>query len=279
MSEQRTDFIEETESFEAFELVTEALEDIDSYDAAKKNVEVLKQAKERLNEALKDDNDPRYLKARYFRAMVRYLEGEPRDAITQFEQMGRVTLDSAFGKELSYNIAAAHHAAGQWKAAIQKFDEVIKNTQDSPEKNTNDNSELRLLARAGLASSYGGQFERPEGEKEQELIASRKRDEERVKEYSRMIEEQYQLAKDEAVKGVDREVVKESEQIFREAYTKVEGETDRIVELLPAEAPKRRRRISARKIIIVVGIFILLVFVIMQLFVGWDYVFTLPPAN
>jgi tetratricopeptide (TPR) repeat protein len=284
MSEQGTDVIQETESFEAFECVAEALEYLDSYDAAKKNVEVLQQAKERLHEALADGNDPGYMKARYFRAMVHYLEGNPRAAITQFEQMGRMTLDSAFGKELSYNIAAAYNAAGEWEAAIPKFGDVIKNTHYSPEESTNYNSELRLLARAGLAFSYAGQFERLEGARPQELRSSGKRDEERIKEYSRMIEEQYQFAKDDARKVVDRDTVKESEQIFREAYTIVEGQNaDRIVELLPAEAPTTKRRSSTRKIIIIVaGIVIFLVlifFMYVELFVGWDHLFTSPPAS
>jgi tetratricopeptide (TPR) repeat protein len=282
MSEERTTFIQETESFEAFDLVTEALEYIDSYDAEKKNTEVLREAEASLIKAFEQDKDRPYLKAQYFRAMVCYLKGEPVDALKEFAQIDQVNRESPFGKELSYNIAASHTAAGQWKAAIKKFDEVIKTTQANPKKDMNDDSRLRLLARAGLALSYAGQFERPEDEKQ--LSPSGKRDEERIKEYSRMIEDQYQLAKDDARKVVDRDTVKESEQILREAYTIVEGRNaERVVELLPVEAPKTKRRTSKRKVIIIVAgivIFLVLVFIVyVELIVGWDHVFTYSPAT
>jgi tetratricopeptide (TPR) repeat protein len=290
MSRQQTDFVEETESFEAFDLVTEALEHIDSYNPSEKNVGVLREAEKRLTEALADDKDPHYLKARYFRAMVSYLENEPGKAIEQFEQMGEVPSDSAFGKELGYNIAAAYSAARKWEAAIKKFDEVIKKTEGDFEKNRKDDPELRLLARAGMALSYAGRIGEVKsrlkdlkGEKGEEAAASRTRNEERVKEYSVKIEEHYRLGRLDAGKGVDREIVKEAEQIIREAYTKVEGRTsDEIIELLPAEAPKKRREISARRVIIVVGIGILLILVfivLVELFVGWDHVLTLSPAR
>lgn len=268
MSEQRTDFIQETESFEAFDLVTNALEKIDSY-AVSKNVKVLQEADDSLTEALADGVDPNYLKARYFRAMVRYLQGKPRDALSQFEQMGRVNPESALGKEVSYNIAAAYSALRDWNNAISGFREVIKITQSD--------SEVRLLARAGLAMSYAGHIgeirRRLTELEEQEsgaAIASRKRNEQRVKRYFVLIERQYRRAQSDAQKVSDQRVVEESEQIFRESYAEVEGQrADRLIELVPA-APKKRRRIFNRRLIIVLIVLLIVGLVLVELWVGWD---------
>lgn len=278
MSEQRTDFLKETESFEAFDLVTQALEQIDSYDASTKNVEVLHEAEARLKDALEKDKDPNYFKAQYFQAMIRYLEGDPRKASSQFRELGDISLNSAFGRELSYNIAAAHNASGNWNAAIDRFKDIINNTE---EKTSEADVEVRLLTRAGLVSSCAGrigyaqsELEKLKGQRSEEATASRTENEELIEKDSKEIEEQYQEAKRDARKIVDASLVKEAERIFRDAYTRVERQESDI-ELVPAKVPKKKRRVY-KPIIIIVGfvLFIILVWAIyVELFVGWDHVF------
>jgi len=272
---------EETDSFEAFDLVTEALESIDSYDPSRKNVEVLKKAQSLLTEALSDGKDPEYLKARYFQAIASYMEGKPEEAIGLFgELLEKVNPGSAFGQELGYNTAAAYSAAGNWEVAIARFDEVIRRTQGDPKMNRRDNPELRLLARAGRALSYAGRIgaveirlERLRDEEGEGVADSKRRNEERIKKYSDEIKEQYKLARADAKKVLDREVVKEAEQVIHEAYEKLKGGAGyEVVELLPAEAPKKRRSIFAgvRRVIVRAVVVVVILAIFVQIVVGWD---------
>jgi tetratricopeptide (TPR) repeat protein len=277
MTEQRTDFLKETENFEAFDLVTEALEQIDSYDGSKKNVEVLREAYDRLRKARDDNNDPKYFKARYFQAMILYLENNPSEAISQFRELGDITSNSALGRELRYNIAAAYNASGNWEEAIKRFDNVIINTL---EKNSEADAEVLLLSRAGFALSCAdgiteikARLKEMEPQRREEAPDSSPSSEERIADYSWKIEQQYKLAKEAARNVVDMRVLKKSEQIFKIAYTQIEGQaSDTIIELRPAEVQKKKRRVTKR-IIIIVGILIFIFLawaVYVELFKGWD---------
>jgi len=279
MSEQPTNLIRETENFEAFDLVTEALEKIDSYDPKKKNLEVLHEAEGHLAKALADDLDPHYLKAQYFRGIVRFLENRPSEALSEFERMGTITPGSAFGKEVRYNIAASYSALGNWETAIAMFNEVLEITEPYSGRKINNDSEVRLLTHTGLAFSYAGRIGEVrkrifdlEKQDSKEAIASREREEQRVEEYLKALQAQYHLARDEAQGVSDQAIVQESEQIFRDAYNDVEGpETDRVIELVSVR-PKKRRLFKWLTIVLLVLLIIFLTYEFVQIYLGWDHV-------
>lgn len=191
---------------EAFDLVTEALEKLDTYQQAiaadkttqfgtvndftdlarasrpnhSSHQDLLISAEQLFSSASKED--PTYFKAKYFQAMVAYLNGTPAatssppsvettsgdsestDAVSQFialqksiseetddagsqfrdlKQSGKKTL---VANELNYNLAAALFESGQWTKAITQFEDTIKHSQAD--------SEVQLLARAGAALAY-----------------------------------------------------------------------------------------------------------------------------
>jgi tetratricopeptide (TPR) repeat protein len=134
----QTDFTDETRSDRAFELVTDALLNIDCYQESE-DPKFLARAEKRLQAAL--EKDPKYFKARYFQAMVSYLSGKAGDAIEQFNGLLSAP-DPALSEEIKYNLAAAYSQVGRSTQAIPLFKQVIKATRDDPE--------LNLLARAGL---------------------------------------------------------------------------------------------------------------------------------
>jgi hypothetical protein len=101
--------------------------------------------------------DKAYFKARYFQAVVKYLQGEHRLAIDNFYGL-ETNLDSEVGQEIRYNIAVANYNLAvsdrskprSLEAAISEFKEVVDKADDP---------EIKLLARAGLALSYAKQNE------------------------------------------------------------------------------------------------------------------------
>lgn len=135
----RKDFTDETRSDRAFELVTDALLNIDRYQESG-DPKFLARAERRLQAAL--EKDPKYFKARYFQAMVSYLGGKAGDAIEQFSGLLSAPAP-ALSKEVKYNLAAAYTQVGRPTQAVSLFKQVIKATG-------RDDSELNLLACAGL---------------------------------------------------------------------------------------------------------------------------------
>lgn len=150
----------ETENLEAFELVTEALANIDAYQETR-NGELLISAHESLSRALELDED--YFRARYFLAMVNYLQGKPDEsqsvetnAVAQFQRLTKFTKDDAVALELNYNRAAALFQAESYFEAIKLFETTISESQKDPEVN--------LLARAGLALSLATRLVKDQSE-------------------------------------------------------------------------------------------------------------------
>ena len=272
---QQTNF-EETESFEAFHSVTEALEHIDSYNPAQNNTAVLAEAEKRLKDALADNADPRYRKAQYFQAIVSYLKGNSEEAIKRFESMSESAPKSILKDEVAYNLAAAYTEVGKWDEAIKKFNEVITSTA-SIEESSQDNHELGLMAHVGLAHSYAKQIEELQAQskklQEQEDKTAAPNIEKQIHENAHRIIKEYESARAEAKKVVDADVVKEAERVIREIYANpgfwIRPET---IELLPAKPAKKRWKFSGRtrEILLVAIILVLTLIAYIQFFVGWD---------
>jgi tetratricopeptide (TPR) repeat protein len=131
---------EENEGFEAFDLVTDALMNIDSYQKSE-DPKFLTRAEKCLRDALEKDSG--YFKAQYLLAMVNYLGGHASDAASQFIELLGTKGDATLDKEIMYNLAAAQNEAGRPEQAISLFKQLILMTKI-------DDPELNLLARAGL---------------------------------------------------------------------------------------------------------------------------------
>lgn len=133
----------DTESRRAFELVTEALLEIDKY-KLQKDRRPLHQATHKLDEALEED--PQYLRAHYVRALADDLVGHPSQAAERLERV--LSAAPPFKDEVEYNLGVAHYHQYHKKnlgEAIKHFEAVVKTTEDDT---------LRLLARAGMAQAY-----------------------------------------------------------------------------------------------------------------------------
>jgi tetratricopeptide (TPR) repeat protein len=230
---QQTNFGDEAESFEVFDSLTEALAHIDSYDPAQNNTHVLLEAERRLQVALANDGDAQYHKAQYFQGIVSYLKGNSDEAIRRFESMSESVSSSILKDEIAYNLAAAYTDARKWQDAIKKFREVIQNTA-GVEKPSQDRCELRLIAQAALAHSYAKQIVELRSQGENQKL---------IDEYSAQIEKQYESAQHAARQVLDRDVVKEAEQLIREAY-QIVGRATATIELLPAESRRKRWKAS-----------------------------------
>lgn len=275
---------EETDNFEAFDCVTEALEKIDSYDRSKQNENVLDEADKLLSHAQKLNGEHRYVKAEYFRAMVSYLRGKSEDAIGRFQELRGASGDAFFNDELSYNLAAAYSEDSRWRDAVREFNGLINKKEVSPD--------LRLISRAGKALVYAervveverrlkriGREEGAEAKREREIYARRvKRDSRRIDRQHESIEKE--LREREGDEGFDRDVVKETELILRRAYRRAKGyAASKAIQLLPPEATKKQRGLSAtaRRIILVIAAVIILFIIAGAVFVfirvGWDYFF------
>ncbi|HVG19030.1 MAG TPA: tetratricopeptide repeat protein [Blastocatellia bacterium] len=141
----------ETNNRKAFELVTEALMDIDRYKHTKQK-EQLELAKDKLEEA--QGEDPKYMRALYYSAMVNDLIGKAADAVEQFEKI--LEENPPFIEEVRYNLGVAYYHRYSWKyldQAARHFQSVIDNTPDG--------DALNLLARAGLAQTYAMRMIQP----------------------------------------------------------------------------------------------------------------------
>jgi tetratricopeptide (TPR) repeat protein len=133
----------DTRSRQAFELVTDALRQVDSYRRSReyRSLEVAKVA---LNHAKR--LDPAYLRAVYYNAIVSDLLGRPHEAIEDFQRV--LAEKPPFAEEVRYNLAVAHYHgydSASLEQAAEYFRRVIRDSNQP---------ELRLLARAVLEQTY-----------------------------------------------------------------------------------------------------------------------------
>ena len=150
----------ETDNRKAFELLAEALSSIDRYKQTKDR-ELLRDADEKLDEALK--KDPKYLRALYNSAIVKDLSGESRKAIEKLEALLQITdvpelnqQASDFNEQAKYQLALAYchnYDRESLDKATGLFQEIIEKT---------DSHVLKLLARLGLAQVYSMRIIKPE---------------------------------------------------------------------------------------------------------------------
>lgn len=154
---------EETEKYEAFERVTEALQYLGEYNSREsKDDRLLEKADDHLNYALAVD--PAYFKARYLQAMVRYLKGEREDrgerrgAISIFSGLLKEACGEPLATEIRYNLAAAYSERSDpesWQTAIGYFNEAIRLNERA---DASYDPEMELLARAGLLKTYAARI-------------------------------------------------------------------------------------------------------------------------
>jgi tetratricopeptide (TPR) repeat protein len=182
----------ETNNRRAFELVTEALIEIDQYKQSKEPSQ-LKVAKHKLERAQAED--PSYMRALYYNAMVNDLIGQAADAIDQFKKI--LEQHPPFMEEVRYNLAVAcyHRYSREYlDEAAKHFQEVIDNTHDQ--------ITLNLLAHVGLAQTYAMRMIQPN---------PLEPDNEEVQLYFNKVNDQYDLVieKLENIEGVDDETANE----------------------------------------------------------------------
>src|SRR2546427_1647697 len=133
----------ESPSRRAFELVTEALREIDGYRASKERSR-LQIAQEKLQRALQVD--PGFFRASYYEAIVTDLAGKAKVAAARLELL--LQQNPPFADEVRYNLGVAYyHQYGRrhLDTAIGHLKQVIEGTKDRS---------LRLLASAVLAQAY-----------------------------------------------------------------------------------------------------------------------------
>jgi len=134
----------EPQSRKVFELVASAVDQIKAFQQ-ERSLSKLDKAQEDLSEALKEE--PGYVDAVFYSGMVNDLTGKAINAIPQFEQV--LAANPPFLDQVEYNLGVAHYhrySPGHLDQAITHFEAAIKATRDPA---------LRVLARAGLAQTYG----------------------------------------------------------------------------------------------------------------------------
>lgn len=144
----------ESPSRRAFELVTEALREIDGYRASKERSR-LQTAQEKLQRALQVD--PGFFRASYYDAIVTDLAGKAKDAAAHLELL--LQQNPPFDDEVRYNLGVAYYhqySRRHLDTAIGHFKRVIEDTKDRS---------LRLLAGAVLAQAYAMRTIQPEPDK------------------------------------------------------------------------------------------------------------------
>jgi len=146
----------ETHKRKAFELVTEALTNLDHYKQSKDRKR-LNKAEEQLIAAL--DEDPQYLRALYIKGMVSDLQGEGQKAIDEFEVV--LNNEPPFADEVRYNLAVAnyHRYSHEYlDKAIELFNKILKKYASDEEIDLinvdGNNLELILLTKAGISQAY-----------------------------------------------------------------------------------------------------------------------------
>jgi tetratricopeptide (TPR) repeat protein len=137
--------VTETNSWQAFNLTTDALRDIDRFvSSLSKNRTVLVDAKEKLMSAV--EKDPRFSRAQYYSAIVDDLLGQPAKAVSQLETL--IASGPDFKVEAQYNLGVSYYhlySRDKIDRAIAEFELVA--TQAST-------SALKYMAQAGLIRSF-----------------------------------------------------------------------------------------------------------------------------
>ncbi len=137
----------QTANREAFELVTQAMEGLDSYRRDRRS-SLLEQADRALAEALQ--HDPQYVSAYFYAGVVKDLIGKAADAIQFFDKiLNRLPPDSERRRdEVQYSRGVSwyhQYSHSKLERGESDFLAVLQRTEDPV---------LKLLARAGLAQTY-----------------------------------------------------------------------------------------------------------------------------
>jgi tetratricopeptide (TPR) repeat protein len=133
----------ETQNRKAFELVAEAIVDIEGFNRSKDR-ERLVSARRHLESAITIDNA--YYEARFYDALVSDLIGEPAVAVERFEDILRE--DPPRRSQVLYNLGVAfyhQYSRDKLDRAISYFGQAINATEDEG---------IRLLCHAGLAQAW-----------------------------------------------------------------------------------------------------------------------------
>lgn len=140
----------ETDNQRASDLTADSWLDISVYRRSREQGR-LEAAEAKLEQALSED--PNYLQAFYYRAMVNDLMGRPEVAIEQFEKV--LQEDPPFVEDVRYNLGVAlyhRYSHSNLDLAAEHFKAVITNTTDPT---------LKMLARAQLAQTYAMRMIQP----------------------------------------------------------------------------------------------------------------------
>jgi len=137
----------ETTRPEALDALREAIHEVVAYRQDPTNRRRLDVASAKIKSALKDD--PGYLRAIYYDAIVDDLMGRSAEASPKYEQVLRTArADSTFLQEVQYNLGVAYYHGYSWSSldkAIPEFTRVLAETKDPS---------LRILAMSGRAQAY-----------------------------------------------------------------------------------------------------------------------------
>lgn len=135
----------ETSNWQAFNLATEALRDIDRFvSSSSKNRTILVEAREKLAGAV--NKDPSFIRAQYYSAIVDDMLGQPAKAVSQLEHL--LDQKPTFKDEAEYNLGVSYYhlySKDQITKAIGAFENVVHQTADVP---------LKYMARAGLVRAF-----------------------------------------------------------------------------------------------------------------------------
>src|SRR5271169_1983794 len=92
----------DTKNWEAFHLATEALRDIDRFvSSSPKDPAVLEEARAKLQSAVRQD--PEFIRARYYAAVVDDMLGNSTEAVRELEDL--LARNPTFKDETEYNLA------------------------------------------------------------------------------------------------------------------------------------------------------------------------------
>jgi tetratricopeptide (TPR) repeat protein len=135
----------ETSNWQAFNLATEALRDIDRFvSSSSKNRTILVEARQKLAGAV--NKDPSFIRAQYYSAIVDDMLGQPAKAASQLERL--LDQEPTFRDEAEYNLGVSYYhlfSKDQITKAISAFENVVRQTADLP---------LKYMASAGLVRAF-----------------------------------------------------------------------------------------------------------------------------
>jgi tetratricopeptide (TPR) repeat protein len=135
----------ETSNWQAFNLATEALRDIDRFvSSSSKNRTILVEARQKLAGAV--HKDPTFIRAQYYSAIVDDMLGQPAKASTELERL--LDQKPTFRDEAEYNLGVSYYhqySKDEMTKAISAFENVVQHTADIP---------LKYMASAGLVRAF-----------------------------------------------------------------------------------------------------------------------------